>query len=349
LNARRKKIVVLRTFSAPVAVYDEATLRREYDVAAFSIVPFPIWRALLNQARLVLCLLWHIWGAEGVFWAFADWFAATPIFLCNLLRKRTWIVLAGYDAHHLPEYGYGAYIGRVRGWLTRYVVRNATNLLPVHESLMNGVNHYMQPSVCTGVCSLVDGILGRNRTINIGWDGDYWHKTGQGLSRVPTILCIANVTRQSRSNMWKLKGVPMLFETAKRMPDTIFMLVGIQRDGDAPKNVIMPGRVERDLLRSMLSWAWVYAHPSLTEGMSTSVGEAMLCECVPVVSGVNGDADLVGDTGVVVGVQDPDRWVECIGMGLDMARQGKGAVARERMLREFSLERRATALLEEMT
>jgi glycosyltransferase involved in cell wall biosynthesis len=344
-NARRK-IVLLRTFGAPLATYDEAALRQKYNVVAFTIVPSPMRKAVMDQALLVLFLLWHLPRADGVFWQFADWFGAVPVFLCRLMKKNSWIVLGGYDAHHLPEYEYGAYIGKVRGTLTRYTVRNATSLLPVHGSLLDGVNNYIQPSILTGVYNLVPNLQSRHRTIHIGWDGNYWHQGSLGLSENPTVVCIANVTGQSQSDMWTLKGVPMFLQVAEHMPKLSFLLVGAAQRGDTPKNVTVMGRVSRDRLREILSQAWVYAHPSLTESMSTSVGEAMLCECVPVVSGVNGDADLVGDTGIVVGVQDVNKWVKSIENGIEMTRQGKGTLARDRMLQYFSLERRSDALLE---
>ena len=50
--------------------------------------------------------------------------------------------------------------------------------------------------------------------------------------------------------------------------------------------------------------ATVFVQASITEGMSNTLNEAMLCGCIPVGSNVNGIPDVIGDTGILVMKRD---------------------------------------------
>ena len=83
--------------------------------------------------------------------------------------------------------------------------------------------------------------------------------------------------------------------------------------------------------------AIVYLQVSITEGMPVSLGEAMLCECIPVGSNVNGIPDAIGDTGVIV----PRRNIEDIEKAVRQALAlNTGEKARKYVLENFTLEKR---------
>jgi glycosyltransferase involved in cell wall biosynthesis len=85
----------------------------------------------------------------------------------------------------------------------------------------------------------------------------------------------------------------------------------------------------------------VFALPSVAEGMSNSLLEAMATELACVVSGVGGNTDLIADrqTGRVVSSADPQSWASTL---IDLlATPGEarrlGIAARRRVEREFSV------------
>jgi glycosyltransferase involved in cell wall biosynthesis len=72
--------------------------------------------------------------------------------------------------------------------------------------------------------------------------------------------------------------------------------------------------------------------------MPVSLGEAMLCECIPVGSNVNGIPDAIGETGVIVKQRDILELCKAVKGALSME-SGESAKARTHSL--FSFERRS--------
>ncbi|BCR05795.1 hypothetical protein DESUT3_28640 [Desulfuromonas versatilis] len=78
------------------------------------------------------------------------------------------------------------------------------------------------------------------------------------------------------------------------------------------------------------------------EAFSNTIGEAMACEVPCVVTDVGDSAAIVGTTGLVVPPRDPDALYGALKKMLDMGPEGRrrlGQLARERVVREYSLER----------
>lgn len=94
-----------------------------------------------------------------------------------------------------------------------------------------------------------------------------------------------------------------------------------------------------DVLRA----ADVFVLPSVAEGMSNSLLEAMATALPCVASDIGGNQDLLGPAGagVLVGGADPGAWAEAlIGLLLDPDRRRRlGASARRRVDEEYALER----------
>ena len=89
----------------------------------------------------------------------------------------------------------------------------------------------------------------------------------------------------------------------------------------------------------------VFVLPSLTEGLSNSLMEAMACGCCAIASNVGGNPELVTDgiTGLLFPSQDRDALIVCLAAATASAglRRTLAAAAVERMRAEFSLRRSA--------
>jgi len=352
-RARTRRILVLRATNSPASRNDEECLRARYDVRVFAVRLAPRWRLAVNMIALAAWLLPHVWRADGVFFRFADYYAALPAFFARLFRRKLWIVIGGYDANWWPEYGYGVYQQPFRARCVRYALRNATTLLPVDESLDEGLNAYaFDPPRRNGVRVNVPGLRTPVVTLHDGFDGAFWSPE-PAVPKEPLVFTTASVPQGQplavRRRMATLKGVPLLIEVARRMPGYRFAVAGPDRAAlppeidDVPPNMTFLGHLPLDELRQWYRRARVYAHPSLTEGLPASVAEGMLCECVPVGSSVNGIPRLVGETGLIVERPDVDAWVRAIEGAM---RATTGPAARQRILGTFSRELRCARLRE---
>lgn len=82
-----------------------------------------------------------------------------------------------------------------------------------------------------------------------------------------------------------------------------------------------------------------------SEGFANVIGEAMSCGVPCVVTDVGDSAWIVGDTGLVVPPADPQKLAEALRTMVTIApekRQQMGILARERMLKEFSIQQIVT-------
>jgi glycosyltransferase involved in cell wall biosynthesis len=148
----------------------------------------------------------------------------------------------------------------------------------------------------------------------------------------------------------KVKGVPFLLDTAKRMTDVRFILVGPSRHllphlrADAPPNVEIVPYVEQDELLAFYQRAKVYCQPSYSEGLPNALCEAMLCECIPVGTAVGGIPTAMQGIGFLVPYGDVHALVEAITQAL-AAPSSVGHRARAHIAENFTLSHRENALL----
>ena len=94
----------------------------------------------------------------------------------------------------------------------------------------------------------------------------------------------------------------------------------------------------------MYSRAKVYVQVSIHESFGCSVAEAMLCECIPVVSRRAALPEVVGDCGYYVNDLNPESVAEKIKEAL-LVSDGLGKRASERIKTVFPLKKRKVELL----
>jgi glycosyltransferase involved in cell wall biosynthesis len=111
------------------------------------------------------------------------------------------------------------------------------------------------------------------------------------------------------------KGFDLFTEMARRNPDLDCVLVGIKKSflpwieeqyriSSVPNLRLIFYFCPDDILLEQYNEAKVFVQASITEGMPNTLSEAMLCECIPVGSRVNGIPDAMGGNGVIVTRRD---------------------------------------------
>jgi glycosyltransferase involved in cell wall biosynthesis len=92
-----------------------------------------------------------------------------------------------------------------------------------------------------------------------------------------------------------------------------------------------------------------YIQISNTEGFGVAVCEAMLCECVPIVSNVNYLPTIVAETGFVLKKRSVTLLEILINKALTSDLEQLGKEARTRIIENFSVDNRASLLIGELT
>jgi glycosyltransferase involved in cell wall biosynthesis len=165
------------------------------------------------------------------------------------------------------------------------------------------------------------------------------------------ILCVAVCHDAARM---KKKGIDLLAEAARELPDVRVVVIGIAAGVVASSGITLPPNMEilapvpREELRAWYARAKVYCQPSYTEGLPNSLCEAMLCGCAPVGTAVGGIPSAIADVGWMVPYGRPDELVTALRRAL-AADEGVHQRARAHIARTFPLHRREDALVKILT
>lgn len=352
---------LLLTYLKPNSfVRDDIDLLGErYDVRLF---PFELHEVEGTLARVRalqrLATAQHRWlraeapGADVILSWFADYHAVLPIRAGRSLGVPTAVILGGFDAIHIPELGYGVYGSRWRAPLARYVVRKADVLLPVSASLIESENRFMtwpEPRR-QGVHAHVPGCETPYAVVPTGYEPEAWPLGPMERGRSVVTVGLLESDRTLRR-----KGVDLLFEAARRLPDVRFTVIGVPEGRQAAVraqyrptgNVELLGLQPRERLPELYGASSVYLQLSRAEGMPNVVCEAMLCGCIPVGSRVFGIPDAVGPAGELVDAPEPARIAEAIEAAFRRAPEGR-QVARDHILQRFTREHRRLKLFNQL-
>jgi glycosyltransferase involved in cell wall biosynthesis len=97
-----------------------------------------------------------------------------------------------------------------------------------------------------------------------------------------------------------------------------------------------------EILFESYNQAQVFVQASITEGMPNTLCEAMLCECTPVGSNVNGIPDAIGTTGIIIKKRDVAELETGVRMALSL---NSGKEAARRIRENFALDDREKKMI----
>ena len=300
-------------------------------------------------ARQAVWLRRRLPHADAVFGWFADFHLALPVRAARRAGVPSLVAVAGFDAIALPELGYGVYESRWRAPLARAVLRGATRVLPCSATMVEHENRYSAwPDVLrNGVRAHVPGFDTPVTVVPFGFDGDDWPL---GPDARPDVVCTVGHLAEER--VQRRKGVDVLVEAARHLPDVTVRIVGVPADAveaararyDAPANVEWLPPRPRAALAEVYQGASVYAQLSRAEGQPNVLGEAMCSGCVPVGSPVFGIPETIGDAGFLVESPEPEHVADVLRRALDGATPERRRAARDRVLTRYSRAQRRERL-----
>lgn len=290
---------------------------------------------VLGRANIKSPIFW-LKAFIGILWADVtfSWFANPPalvtVLLSKIFKKRSIVVVGGYEVAKELEIDYG---GMLRWWsasMVKFILENANRVLTVDDGLKKDAIRNA-------------GVSGENiQTVPMGYD----HRKFK-LIRKKKELVITVATGKEWGRV-RLKGIDTFVHAAKHLPNVKFLVVGIEGyaqeklESMSPLNVKFVKWTPQDELVKYYQEAKVYCQLSKREGLPNALCEAMLCGCVPVGTDVQGVRTAIGETGFYVPYGDSEAAARVIKKAL---RSDKGKVARERINNNFPIERRERELV----
>jgi glycosyltransferase involved in cell wall biosynthesis len=317
----RVKILVTSTFVTPFITEDLNILRKHWEVE----------HLLVRGAGAIPSIAIGVGRNDIVYTWFASTYAAASVASARALRRPSVIALGGADVAGLPDIGYGIWISSWKSRLVSYALRKADRVVAVDAFLKAEAIRRAR----------YDG--GNIDVLPTGYDSCFWSPGGE---KGNSVLTVAVCDSEPRLHV---KGVDLVIETARCLPDTTFTLVGIKEPLlgklrlEAPGNLGIHGSVTREELLTLYRSSKVYFQPSRFEGLPNAVCEAMLCGCVPVCTDVGGMHTPVDGHGFLVPGADPAALASAITEALAVSPE-RGLAGRDHIASEFTLERRERGL-----
>lgn len=276
-------------------------------------------------------LLKGILRADIVYCWWVDWRAFFTVCFSMILRKKSVIVVGGYEVAYEPQIGYGLLLspsGRLR---VRFILKHASKIFTVSKSSTAEMLRFTEP-----------------KNFKMMYNGVDVKKFKPCGSKENLVMTVGRITEKRI----KKKRLDVFVKASNYLPNVQFALVGKFNDSIveelkkmAGTNVVFTGYVSDDEMLRYYQKAKVYCQLSTQESFGLALAEAMACGCVPVVVNRYSLPELVGNTGFYVPYGD----AEVTAQGIKKALQSnKGKKARERIVKYFSLASREKALVTEL-
>lgn len=349
----RRTLTYVKPSNSPFIISDQKLLEKHYNIIPFLVKQRGKKRKFfIDLFSLAFSLLRNKGKSEIFICWFGDYHAAIMVLVARILKKKSIIIAGGQEAICYKELGKGVYLKKIRGWCVKYALRNSTLILPNHASLIYHENFFYNsenPHI-DGIRHYVKGIKGEIIVVPNGIDFSR-------IDRNPEIKKIQNlvltVGSMNKKPDFYNKGFDLFIELSRLHPDKKFVLIGIKKAylewiekkfkiSEIKNLKIILTFCPDEILAEYFNKATVYLQVSITEGMPVSLGEAMLCECIPVGSNVNGIPDAIADTGILVYKRNIYDLSEALIKAFTL---NTGAKARLHTMEHFSMEQREEKLV----
>ncbi len=347
-----KKILYIKHAESSFVLSDQRILESEYKVVPFLINQkkggFYFFKRMVN---LVVFLLWNAPGSSAFVTWFGDYHSAVMVALGRLMGKKVIIFAGGQEAICYPELKKGVYYKKWRGRFVKFALRHSSMIIPNHESLIFHQNfYYTADGKKDGIKHYVKGITTPINVIPNGIDTRKFYRNSNIPKEANQVLTVGTM---SSTADFVNKGFDLFVNLSRNNPDLNFTLIGIKphfmpwieehyQISKVPNLKLIFSFCPDDVLFSEYNRAKVFVQASITEGMPNTLNEAMLCECIPVGSNVNGIPDAIGDTGVIINKRGVKALENAVQKAITL---DTGTKARQHVLDNFTMALREERVL----
>lgn len=329
-KSTNKKILLISPWESPFIQKDYDLLSKHFEVKLIKHIftKDDLKGTVINLAQMV----------NGVLWADLtySWFAGTHAFfalcLAKIFRKKSIVIVGGFEVACVPEIEYGPMLNpkSLTARMTKLVLNRTDMVITCSKSSAKEAVEFIADSKCV-------------KFIYPGIEPDRYTTTNKKDSEL--IITVAHISDRQVTR----KSLDVFVQCSKLLPDMKFVLIGKHIDNSIDylksiggQNIEFPGYVSDDELINWYQRAKVYVQVSAHEGFGISLAEAMLYECIPVVTKRGAIPEVVGETGYYVPYKDVKATSEAIKIAL---KSDKGKDSKERIKNLFSIEKRDRELV----
>ncbi len=239
-----------------------------------------------------------------------------------------------------------------RSKTSTYAINRTTLLFPVDLSLIEttAIAQNWPDAHPNGLKNNIKNFSTPFVVVPTGYESTVWEIGPDKRNKI-----VSTVAACSSLQVAKRKGLDILIESAKLLPDFHFIIVGptdslieiIKSEFTPSNNIEFIPPLERSKLNEIYCSTSVYLQLSKAEGLPNVLCEAMMCRCIPVGSPVFGIPNGIEKCGYIAEAPNPELIADLIvkAHSGDTDLRNK---CRNRIEQNFSLEKRKRTLLKEI-
>lgn len=285
---RKKKILFVYITLTTFVKTDLDILSEKYLVTKYQFKPqkgpFKVGFEMIKQ---FVFLLINIWKFDAIYIWFADSHSFLPVFFAHIFRKKSYLVIGGFDVARLRSLHYGVFTSRIRGFFAIFSMNYCTLNLTVSKYVDRKVKWIARKSNTYLLYNCIE----------------FDEKSNQLKLKKEDLIVTVGVIEKEQT--YYLKGIDSFIDVARMLPQYKFLIIGINKEKLAhllinlPDNLIFKKKIPHHELIEYYKKAKIYCQFSRSESFGISIVEAMNFECLPVVTNVGGMPEVVGKTGEI--------------------------------------------------
>ena len=341
-------ILYFHTGSSSFVNKDITILSEIDEVKVFAFHSDKKWKTPFLLFKQKLFILRHLFSTKLYVAQFAGYHGFVPGLFARLTGKNFLVVAGGTDCVSFPAIGYGNFNKTLLGLFTKLSFRLATHISPKHQSLVEYNYHYDRNIPAhQGIKAFVNNYKTPTTVIPNGYDITQFFKSTE--KRKNSFITVTGGLEFSFQQ--QLKGIDLILKMAAKFPDCEFTIVGVPATlqlAITSVNVKTIPPTKNNELQKLYSAHQFYLQLSMAEGFPNALCEAMLCECVPIVSDVFSMPEIVESSGFILKERNDEMLKSLIQLAILTDQQeliSKGKIAREIISEKYSLSKRSEQLI----
>ncbi len=324
----KPKIFLISSYNATYVMQDLEILQKHYTV--ISALFNDQKRTFKNHLIMFYRIFSGVRNSDISYIWFADFKGFVTVLLSKFFKKKSFILVGGYEVANIPDFNYGGLISKRTTFFLYFILKNSTKIVALSDFSLAEI------LMCTTPKKIIKIPLGISRK-----NGDY-------LTKSNLVITVGNALTKPYE-MYKLKGLETFVKASVSFPETRFIIIGKYEQGISEKlkkinpKIEFTGFLSRDDLSKYFIDAKVYCQLSYRESFGLALLEAMSFGCIPVVTRNGALPEIVGDTGYYTSYEN------VLETKIAIAKALKSENVSEVMARsesEFSIEKREEKLLD---